>query len=45
VQPQDNGDLVVTNAQKLDAGEYTCLALNKGGEKESDIALLQVLGM
>ncbi|XP_041372950.1 roundabout homolog 2-like isoform X3 [Gigantopelta aegis] len=39
----DNGDLVIKSVMVTDAGKYTCLAINKGGEKESTPATLTVL--
>lgn len=41
----DEGDLLISSVQVTDAGDYTCLALNKGGERESVPATLTVLGM
>ncbi|PVD27655.1 hypothetical protein C0Q70_12822 [Pomacea canaliculata] len=39
----DEGDLLISSVQVTDAGDYTCLALNKGGERESVPATLTVL--
>ncbi|GFO47813.1 roundabout-like protein 2, partial [Plakobranchus ocellatus] len=38
-----NGDLTISPVESRDAGSYTCLAFNKGGERESDPAILTVL--
>ncbi|KAK6168335.1 hypothetical protein SNE40_020892 [Patella caerulea] len=38
-----NGNLIIQSVQVSDVGEYTCLAINKGGEKESRPAKLTVL--
>ncbi|XP_048254248.1 roundabout homolog 2-like isoform X2 [Haliotis rufescens] len=43
ISMNNNGDLVIENVQVTDGGEYTCLALNKGGEKLSPRARLTVL--
>ena len=40
----EEGDLVLASVEHGDTGDYTCLALNKGGEKESAPASLTVLG-
>ena len=40
----ENGDLIIKSVMVADAGKYTCLAINKGGEKESPPAVLTVLG-
>ena len=40
----DSGDLVVVAVDRTDMGRYTCLALNKAGERESAPASLTVLG-
>ncbi|KAL8568639.1 hypothetical protein ACOMHN_035091 [Nucella lapillus] len=39
------GDLIIASAEPSDAGDYTCLALNKGGERESAPAYLTVLAL
>ncbi|BFZ13792.1 hypothetical protein BsWGS_16832 [Bradybaena similaris] len=37
------GDLTIASVKVTDAGKYTCLAINQGGEKESGPATLTVL--
>ena len=44
IQIQEDGDLVITSVVKGDVGEYSCLAINTGGEKQSNPAQLRVLG-
>ncbi|XP_076457798.1 roundabout homolog 2-like isoform X2 [Babylonia areolata] len=39
----DDGDLILAAVEPGDSGDYTCLALNKGGERESAPASLTVL--
>ncbi|GFR81842.1 roundabout-like protein 2 [Elysia marginata] len=39
----DRDSLVIPSVEAKNAGEYTCVASNKGGEKESDPAVLTVL--
>lgn len=38
------GNLEIYAVQKTDVGEYLCVAINKGGEKQSSAAQLKVLG-
>ena len=40
----EDGDLILASVEQTDTGDYTCLALNKGGERESAPASLTVLG-
>ncbi|KAL8616173.1 hypothetical protein ACOMHN_066659 [Nucella lapillus] len=39
----EDGDLIIAAVEQMDSGDYTCLALNKGGERESAPASLTVL--
>ncbi|KAK3764608.1 hypothetical protein RRG08_008488 [Elysia crispata] len=43
ISTNSRGDLVISPVESDDAGEYTCVAMNKGGEKESSPAILTVL--
>ena len=44
IEIQEDGDLVISNVEKKDMGEYVCFAINTGGEKQSKPAQLTVLG-
>lgn len=39
-----SGKLMITNTNKSDAGKYVCIGTNMLGERESEIAVLTVLG-
>ncbi|XP_036359348.1 roundabout homolog 2 isoform X7 [Octopus sinensis] len=39
---EDEGDLILSSIEKSDGGDYTCVAVNKAGERESKIAKLTV---
>ena len=41
---EENGDLVIVTVQRADDADYTCLAINKAGERESSPVSLTVLG-
>ncbi|XP_059143343.1 roundabout homolog 1-like isoform X3 [Physella acuta] len=43
VMTSQEGSLTITSVKVSDAGKYTCIAINPGGEKESGPALLTVL--
>lgn len=40
----ETGNLEIYSVEKSDVGEYLCVAINKGGEKQSASAQLRVLG-
>ena len=40
----DTGNLEIYSVNKTDKGDYLCVAINKGGEKQSASANLRVLG-
>lgn len=40
----EEGDLEISSVEKKDIGEYLCLAINTGGERQSKPAQLRVLG-
>lgn len=44
ISSTEEGDLTIASVQITDAGDYTCMTVNKGGEKESISASLTVLG-
>lgn len=39
---EQDGDLMISSIEKVDAGEYTCVAVNKAGESESQTAKVTV---
>lgn len=41
---EQDGDLMISSIEKVDAGEYTCVAVNKAGESESQTAKVTVYG-
>lgn len=40
----ETGNLEISLVEKTDIGEYVCVAINKGGEKQSAAAQLRVIG-
>lgn len=41
---QEDGSLLIRNSEKADAGLYSCIAQNIGGQRESKAARLSILG-
>ena len=42
---EDEGDIIIHQAQKDDSGSYMCIAYNPAGQRESAFAKLTVLGL
>ncbi|KPP79834.1 hypothetical protein Z043_100554, partial [Scleropages formosus] len=36
---EDGSEMIIKNIEKVDEGEYTCIAKNKAGEKEAEVSL------